>query len=169
MKEKNMSTSPNNAPKLLRYIAFGMLFASVILVILGVYYYQKEDKFLAQCQLITCKVTSIEEKRFGKAYVTLTEVNGNYKPWVHYVEYDPTEEDLGFEEGEIREVYYYTKDPAQSQVKGFFENHLTSFILLIVGFTFMLDFPILLMVTSKITKQRREKGQFGIKDDVISE
>ncbi|HRJ87025.1 MAG TPA: hypothetical protein PK753_15225, partial [Ignavibacteria bacterium] len=100
---------------------------------------------------------------------TLTEVNGNYKPWVHYVEYDPSDEELGFEEGEIREVYYYTKDPAQSQVKGFFENHLTSFILLIVGFAFMLDFPILLMVVSKTKKQRMAQNQFGIKDEVISE
>lgn len=164
-----MSTSPNNAPKLLRYIAFGMLFASVILVILGVYYYQKEDKFLAECKLITCKITKIEEKRLGKPLVTFTEVNGNYKPFTMMMEYDPSDEELNYNEGEIHEVYYYEKDISQSQVKGFFENHLTSFILLIVGFTFMLDFPILLMVTSKITKQRREKGQFGIKDDVISE
>ncbi|MBE2227860.1 MAG: hypothetical protein IAE93_10970 [Ignavibacteria bacterium] len=164
-----MATSPNNAPQLLKYIAFVMLFASVVLIILGVYFYQKEDAFLAECSLIKCRVTSIEEKRYGKAYVTLTEVNGNYKPWVHYVEYDPSDEELGFEEGEIREVYYYTKDPAQSQVKGFFENHLTSFILLIVGFAFMLDFPILLMVVSKTKKQRMAQNQFGIKDEVISE
>ncbi len=64
---------------------------------------------------------------------------------------------------------YYAKDISQSQVKGFFENHLTSFVLLIIGFTFMLDFPILLMVSSKTMKQRRQKEQFGIKDDVVSE
>jgi hypothetical protein len=164
-----MSTSPSNAPRLLRYIAFFMLAASVILVILGVYYYQKEDKFLAECKLITCKITNIEEKRLGKPLVTFTEVNGNYKPFTMMMEYDPSDEELGYNEGETHEVYFYEKDISQSQVKGFFENHLTSFILLIVGFTFMLDFPILLMVTSKITKQRREKEQFGIKDDVISE
>jgi len=164
-----MATSPQNAPKVLKYIAFAMLFASVVLIILGVYFYQKEDAFLEECTLITCKVTSIEEKRYGKAYVTLTEVKGNYKPWVHYVEYDPSDEELGFEEGEIREVYYYTKDPTQSQVKGFFDNHLTSFIMLMIGFAFMLDFPILLFVVARTKKQRMAQNQFGIKDEVISE
>lgn len=164
-----MATSPQNAPNILRYIAFAMLFASVVLIILGVYFYQKEDAFLETCTLITCKVTSIDEKRYGKAYVTLTEVNGNYKPWVHYVEYDPSDEELGFEEGEIREVYYYTKDPTQSQVKGFFDNHLTSFIMLMIGFAFMLDFPILLFVVARTKKQRMAQNQFGIKDEVISE
>jgi len=164
-----MQVKQNNAPQILRYIAFFMLSASVILVILGVYYYQKEDKFLAECKLITCKITSIEEKRLGKPLVTFTEVNGNYKPFTMMMEYDPSDEELGYNEGETHEVYYYAKDISQSQVKGFFENHLTSFILLIIGFTFMLDFPILLMVSSKTMKQRREKEQFGIKDDVVSE
>ncbi len=164
-----MSTSPNNAPKLLKFIAIGMLSASVILVILGVYYYQKEDKFLAECKLITCKITKIEEKRLGKPLVTFTEVNGNYKPFTMMMEYDPSDEELGYNEGETHEVYYYEKDISQSQVKGFFENHLTSFILLIVGFTFMLDFPILLMVSGRARKQQLAKQQYGIKDEVISE
>ena len=164
-----MATSPQNAPNILKYVAFAMLFVSVILVILGVYFYQKEDAFLNECNLIKCKITSIEEKRLGKAYITFTEVNGNYKPFVHYVEYDASESDLGYNEGEVHEVYYYSKDPAQSQVKGFFENHLTSFILLLVGFAFMLDFPILLLVVSKVKKQKMAQNQFGIKDEVISE
>lgn len=164
-----MATSPQNAPKLLKFIAFVMLSASVVLIILGVYFYQKEDAFLNECTLIKCKITSIEEKRLGKAYVTFSEVNGNYKPFVYYVEYDASESDLGYNEGEVHEVYYYSKDPEQSQVKGFFENHLTSFILLIVGFAFMLDFPILLMVVAKTKKQRLAKQQYGIKDEVISE
>lgn len=162
-----MATTGN--PKILKYIAFFMLSASVVLVILGVYYYQKEDKFLNECRLITCKVTEIEEKRYGKAYVTFTEVNGNYKPFKYFVDYDPSDEELGFNENEIHEVYYYEKDTSRSQVKGFFENHLTSFILLIVGFAFMMDFPILLMVSSKTQKQQLAKQQYGIKDEVISE
>ena len=164
-----MSTSPRNAQQILKYIAFGMLSVSVVLVILGVYYYQKEDAFLKECTLITCKITSIEEKRLGKAYITFAEVNGNYKPFLHLVEYDASDEELGYNEGEVHEVYYYSKDPAQSQVKGFFENHLTSFILLITGFAFMLDFPILLLVVSKTKKQRMAQQQYGIKDEVISE
>lgn len=159
----------NNAPQVLKYVAFGMLSVSVVLVILGVYFYQKEDAFLNECKLITCKVTLIEEKKLGKAYVTFSEVNGNYKPFVYYVEYDASESDLSYNEGEVHEVYYYSKDPAQSQVKGFFENHMTSFILLIVGFAFMLDFPIMLMVVSKTKKQRMVQQQYGIKDEVISE
>ena len=96
-------------------------------------------------------------------------MNGNYKPFLHLVEYDSSDEELGYNEGEVHEVYYYSKDPAQSQVKGFFENHLTSFILLITGFAFMLDFPILLLVVSKTKKQRMAQQQYGIKDEVISE
>lgn len=164
-----MATSPANAPKLLKFIAIGMLTASVILVILGVYFYQKEDAFLKQCKLITCKVTKIDEKRQGKAYVEFTEVNGNYKPFTYYVEYDASEDDLDYAEGETYEVYYYASETSRSEPKDFFINHITSFILLIVGFAFMLDFPILLMVSSKTRKQQIAKQQYGIKDEVISE
>lgn len=146
-----------------------MLLASVILVILGVYFYQKEDAFLNQCKLIKCKITSIEEKRFGKANITFKEVNGNYPAFQYYVEYDPSDEELGYNENEIHEVYYFEKDNSRSEVKGFFENHLTSFIFIIIGFSFMLDFPILLMVSSKTKKQQLAKQQYGIKDEVISE
>lgn len=159
----------NKAPKLLKYIAFFMLSASVVLIVLGVYFYQKEDAFLKECKLITCKVTDIEERRLGRPVVTFTEVNGNYPPIKLTREYDPADEELGIEMNETRELYYYKKDVQQSQLKGFFENHLTSFILLIIGFTFMMDFPILLLVSNKSKRQRQEKSQFGIKDEVISE
>lgn len=158
----------NKSPVILKYIAFFMLIASMVLVILGVYFYQKEDKFLNECKLITCKITSIEEKRLGKPVLTFTEVNGNYKPFTLVIEYDPSDEELGYNENEIVEVYLYEKDIQQSEIKGFFNNHLTSFILLIVGFALMMDFPILLMVSAKTRKQQLAKQQYGIKDEVIS-
>lgn len=164
-----MSTSPNNAPKLLKFIAIGMLSASVILVILGVYFYQKEDAFLKQCKLITCKVTGIEEKRLGKAYIEFTEVNGNYKPFKYYEEYDASEDELSFKEGETYEIYYYSADISRSEPKDFFINHITSFILLIVGFSFMLDAPVMFFVVARTKKQQLAKQQYGIKDEVISE
>ena len=159
----------NKSPVILKYIAFFMLTASMVLVVLGVYYYQKEDKFLNECKLITCKITSIEEKRLGKPVLTFTEVNGNYKPFTLIIEYDPSDEELGYNENEVVEVYYYDKDISRSEVKGFFNNHLTSFILLIVGFAMMMDFPILLLVSSKTRKQQLAKQQLGIKDEVVSE
>jgi len=159
----------NNAPQVLKYVAFGMLSVSVVLVILGVYFYQKEDAFLNECKLITCKVTSIEEKRLGKAYVTFAEVNGNYRPFTYYEEYDASEDELDYKEGKTYEIYYYAADVSQSEPKDFFINHITSFILLMVGFAFMLDFPILLLVVSKTKKQRMAQQQYGIKDEVISE
>lgn len=162
-------TKGQGNPLALRYIAYFMLFASVIMVILGVYFYQNEDKFLNECKLIKCKVTSIEEKRRGKPIVTFTEVNGNYKPFTMLIEYDPSDEDFNYVEGEIYEVYYYEKDVSKSEVKDLFNNHITSFILLILGFTFMLDFPILLLVTNKIKKRQQEKQQHGITGTVISE
>lgn len=61
-----MAVQRNNAPAVLKYVAIGLLCASVVLVILGVYFYQKEDDFLKQCRLITCKVTGIEEKKAGQ-------------------------------------------------------------------------------------------------------
>ena len=159
----------NSNPKILKKIAVVMLCVSFGLIIAGVYFYQKEDKFLNQCRLLICKVTEIEEKRFGKAYVTFADVNGKVPPFKYYVEYDASESELGFNENEIHEIYYYEKDPAQSQVKSFFENHLTSFILIIIGVVFIIDFPILLMVSSKTQKQQLAKSQYGIKDEVISE
>ncbi len=158
----------NKSPVILKYIAFFMLTASMVLVILGVYFYQKEDKFLNECKLITCKITSIEEKRLGKPVLTFTEVNGNYKPFTLVIEYDPSDEELGYNENEIVEVYLYEKDIPKSEIKGFFNNHLTSFILLIVGFALMMDFPILLMVSAKTRKQQLAKQQYGIKDEVIT-
>lgn len=146
-----------------------MLGVSCILIVLGVYFYQQEDKFLNSCKLITCKITGIEEKRLGKPKVTFTEVNGNYKPFTLLMEYDPADEELGYNENDVVEVYYYEPDITKSEIKDSFNNHITSFILLIIGFVFMLDFPILFLVTGKIKKRQQEKQQYGIKDSVISE
>lgn len=159
----------NNNVKLLRIIGVCMLGVSCVLIVLGVYFYQQEDKFLNSCKLITCKITNIEEKRLGKPNVTFTEVNGNYKPFTLVLEYDPSDEELGYNENDIVEVYYFEKDIVKSEIKDSFNNHITSFILLIIGFTFMLDFPILFLVTSKIKKRRQVQQQYGIKDTVISE
>jgi hypothetical protein len=163
------SVTPGSNPNILRYIAFFMIFVSMVLVVLGVYFYMQEDAFLKECKLITCKITNIEEKRFGEPVITFTEVNGNYPPFTMLKEYDPSDEKLEYREGETYEVYYYEKDKSRSEVKGFFENHLTSFILIVMGFAFMIDFPILLMVSNKAKKQRQEKLQYGIKEDVVSE
>jgi hypothetical protein len=163
------SGNPQNNVRLLRIIAFCMLGVSCILIVLGVYFYQQEDKFLNSCKLIKCRITSIEEKRVGKAYVTFTEVNGNYKPFTLFFEYDASDSELGYNENDVVEVYYYEKDLSKSEIKDSFNNHITSFILLIIGFTFMLDFPILFLVTGKIKKRQQQKQQFGIKDSVISE
>ncbi len=164
-----MAASSANSPKILKYIAGVLLLASVIMVILGVYFYQKEDNFLKQCNLIACKVTNIEEKPRGKAYVEFTEVNGNYKPFIYYTEYDANEDELGYILGETYEVYYYAADTSKSEPRDFFINHITSFILLIVGFSCMLDFPVLLMVSAKTRKKQLPSLQFGIKDEVVSE
>ncbi len=164
-----MAVQRNNAPVVLKYVAIGLLCASVVLVILGVYFYQKEDDFLKQCRLITCKVTGIEEKRLGKAYIEFTEVNGNYKPFKYYEEYDASESELSFKEGETYEIYYYAADISKSEPKNFFINHITSFVLLIIGFSFMLDAPIMFFVVARTKKQQLAKQQFGIKDEVVSE
>jgi hypothetical protein len=172
--DSNPSITPGSGrkqgnPNILRYIAYFMLLASCVLIVLGVYFYQKEDKFLSECKLLKCRITNIEEKLRGHAIITFKEVNGNYPPFGYIIDYDASESDLSYKVNEIHEIYYYEKDVSKSEIKGFFENHSTSFILIIIGFAFMLDFPILLLVTSRIKKQREANQQFGIKDTVISE
>jgi hypothetical protein len=148
----------NRNPNILRYVAFFMLFASMVLIVLGVYFYMKEDAFLKECHLITCRITNIEEKRVGRATLTFKEVNGNYPPFTYFISYDASEDDLGYEEGDIVEVYYYKQDVSKSEIKDFFINHLTSFILIIIGFVFMIDFPILLFVAG-IAKKKQQNAQ----------
>lgn len=154
---------------ILKVIPFGMLAVSALLIILGVYFYTKENSFLKECKLITCKIINIEEERRGDAYLTFREVNGNYPPFKYNVTYDASESDLEYQLNEIYEVYYYPKDVSKSEINDFFINHITSFVLLIIGITFIIDFPIMLFVFSKVRKQQQAKQQFGIKDTVISQ
>jgi hypothetical protein len=156
-------------PNILKYIAYGMLAVSFVLIVLGVYFYQKEDKFLSECRLITCKIIQIDEPVKGEAVLIFKDINGNAPPFKYDAHYDETESDLAFKQGETYEVYYYAKDPSRSEIKGFFENHGTSFILIIIGFSCLIDFPILLMVSGKAEKQRKQKQQMGITGSVISE
>jgi len=160
----------NRNPKILKYVAFLMLFASMVLIVLGVYFYMKEDAFLKECTLITCKITEIEEKRLGRATLTLKEVNGNYPPFKYYITYDASEDELGYEEGEIVDVYYYKQDISRSEIKDFFTNHLTSFILIIIGFVFMIDFPIMLFVAGIARKKQQNAQPVSIdRTTIISE
>jgi len=54
---------------------------------------------------------------------------------------------------ETYDVYYYSKNPALSEPQGFFVNHGDEFIFLIIGFAFMMDFPIMLFVVSMQRKK----------------
>ncbi len=159
----------NNRFNILRFVAFGMLAVSVLLVILGVYFYTKESAFLKECKLITCRITKIDEEKRGDANLTFREINGNYPPFTYNVTYDASESDLDYHINETYEVYYYQKEVSRSEIKDFFINHITSFILVVVGFAFMLDFPIMLFVISRVRNQQLSKQQFGIKDEVVSE
>ena len=156
---------------ILKFVAIGMLSASVALIILGVYFYTKEDAFLKECKLITCRIIKIEEKRLGRATLTFKEVNGNIPPFEYKVEYDASEDELGYAENEVHEVYYYEKDISRSEIKDFFINHLTSFILIIIGFAFMMDFPIMMFVISMQKKKQAPlaQGYQELRDKVISE
>lgn len=156
---------------ILKFVAIGMLFASVVLIILGVYFYTKEDAFLKECKLIKCRIVKIEEKRLGKATLTFKEVNGNYPPFDYKIEYDASDEELGYAENEIHEVYYFEKDVSRSEIKDFFINHLTSFILIVIGFSFMLDFPVMMFVISFQKKKQApiQQGYQELRDKVISE
>jgi hypothetical protein len=162
-------------PKILRFIAFAMLAVSMVLIVLGIYYYMEKDKRLkAEYKLIKCKITKIEEISRGDVELTLLDISGTYPPFKYYVSYDPSEdelEDIDYRLNEIREVYYYPKDPSKSEMKFFIENYETGFILLIIGIVFLIDFPILLLVSSFGRKQKNEaqSQHYGIKDSVISE
>jgi hypothetical protein len=159
----------NKNVNVLKNLAFFLLGVSFLLVILGVYFYSKEDKFLSQCQLIKCRVIEIEEKHAGNAYVTFLEINGNYKPFTLYFEYDISDEKLGYELNEVYEIYYYSKDVSKSEEKNFFVNHITSFILIVIGFSFMLDFPILLFISNKSQQRKSSDSITDLKNQVISE
>ena len=157
--------------KILRYVAFGMLSVSIVLIVLGVYFYIDKEKELKEYKLIKCKIIKIDEPVRGEAELTFREVNRNYPPFKYFVHYDASEDELDYKINEIYEVYYNEKDTSKNEIKDFFNNYETGFLLIIVGFVFMLDFPILLLVIN-INRKKLAKsgaGNYGIKDSVISE
>jgi hypothetical protein len=162
-------------PRILRIIAFAMLAVSMVLIVLGIYFYMEKDKLLkAEYTLIKCKITKINEYERGEVELTLADVNGNYPPFPYYIHYDASEsdlEDIEYKVGQVREVYYHKKDPAKTEIKSFIDNYETGFILLMIGIVFLIDFPILLLVSSFSRKQQNQaqSQNFGIKGSVISQ
>ena len=160
-------------PKRLKYIAFLMLAVSLVLIILGVYFYMEKDKELkADYTLIKCKITKINEYERGEVELTLDEVNGNYPPFPYYIHYDASEsdlEDIEYKVGQVREVYYHKKDRSKTEIKSFIDNYEASFILLMIGLVFFIDFPIMLFVSAMQKQKLSPETNYGIKGSVISE
>ncbi len=161
----------NKKLSVLKYTAFGMLFASMILIILGIYFYMEKDKELKTYKLIKCKIIRIDEPTRGDAVLTFKDINGNYPAFKYKVHYDASEENLDYELNEICEVYYNDKDVSKSEIKDFVNNYEAGFFLIVIGFVFLLDFPIMLFVIS-VNKKRQNTAtpsQYGIKGSVMSE
>jgi hypothetical protein len=160
-------------PQILKILAFGMLLVASALIILGVYFYMEKDKQLkSEYTLIKCKITKINEYEPGEVELTLAEVNGNYPPFPYYVHYDASEsdlEDIEYKVNQVQEVYYHKKDPAKTEIKSFIDNYETSFILLIIGIVFFIDFPIMLAVSAMQKKKLSPETNYGFKESVISE
>lgn len=157
--------------KILKYVAFIMLTSSVFLIVLGVYFYTEKEKELKTYILIKCKITQIDEPVRGDAVLTMRDMNGTYPPFKYNVHYDASESSLEYEASEIYEVYYNPKDVSKSEIKDFFNNYETGFIMLIIGFVFLMDFPIMLFVINQ-RKKRTVKSSVSyndLKDSVISE
>ena len=160
-------------PKRLKLIAFVMLAASLVLIILGVYFYMEKDKELkSDYTLIKCKITKLNEYERGEVELTLAEVNGNYPPFPYYIHYDASEsdlEDIEYKVGQVREVYYHKKDRTKTEMKSFIDNYETSFIMLIIGLILFIDFPIMLVVAAMQKSKQSPEASYGIKGSVISE
>lgn len=148
-----------------------MLIGSMVAISIGVYYYTEEEKFLDQCKLIKCKVAKIDEAIPGKPVLTLKDISGTYPAFQYNESYDASDEELDYKLNEVYEVYYYPKDVNKSQIKGFVNNHETSFILFIIGIVCLIDFPTMLFVASLQRKKNMaaQTSTYGIKDNVISE
>lgn len=168
-----MYSNRKGNPAILKFIAFAMLAVSMALIGLGVYFYMDKDKELkSDYTLIKCKITKINEYERGEVELTLTEVNGNYPSFPYYIHYDASEsdlEDIEYKLNEIREVYYHKKDPTKTEIKSFIDNYEGAFICLIIGVIFIIDFPILLMVSMMQKKKQQPGADYGIKGTVISE
>jgi hypothetical protein len=157
--------------KILKSIAYAMLSVGIILVIIGVYKYTEKDKFLAQCKILKCKVIKVEEPSRGEVIFTFRDLAGTYPAFTYEDTYDTDGGKPEFKEGDITDVYYYAKDTKLSEPKDFFINYITPFILIVIGFAFFIDFPMMMFVVS-LQKKKMQKNQtttYGIKDSVISE
>lgn len=136
------------------------------LIIIAVYFYVKESAFLDQCKLLKCKVVQIDEPYKGKAILALKDINGNYKQFYYVENYDASEDELEYKLNEVYEVYYYPPDPNRSEMKNFTENHETSFILFIIGLTFIFDIPVLFYV-SNIKKRAQLQQQQSTDSPIV--
>ncbi len=135
------------------------------LIIIGVYFYVKESAFLDECKLIKCRVVNIDEPYKGKAILTLKDINGAYKQFYYVENYDAGEDELDYKLNELYDVYYYPADPNRSEMKSFTENHETSFILFIIGISFIFDIPALFFVSN--IKRKAQLQQQQITDSSI--
>jgi len=161
----------NKNLNILKLVAFGMLSASIVLIVLGVYMYTQREKELKEYKLIKCKIIKIDEPVRGNVELTFRDLNGSYPPFKYFVYYDASEGELEYKLNEILEVYYYEKDVSKSEIKDFINNYETPFIMLVIGFVFLIDFPIMFFVISINKKKlsRSPSQNYGIKDSVISE
>jgi hypothetical protein len=133
---------------------------------------QKDKELKADYTLIKCKITKLNEFERGEVELTLADVSGNHPPFPYYIHYDASEsdlEDIEYKVGQIREVYYHKKDKSKTEMKSFIDNYETSFIMLIIGIVFLIDFPIMLVVAAMQKSRQSPEATYGIKGSVISE
>jgi hypothetical protein len=132
----------------------------------------EKQKELKSYHLIKCKIVDIKEPVRGNVELTFRDISGTYPQFTYFIYYDASEGELEYKLNEIHEVYYYEKDTSKNEIKDFFSNYETSGIMLIIGFVFLLDFPMMLFVVN-LNKKRQLKNAgtdyTSLKDSVISE
>lgn len=141
-------------PKIIFAAGFFCLIVALGLVIPGIYYYTSEQSLIKQTEIITCRISKIEEPKEGYAYLTFEDVTGKKPPFVYLERYDAFDNTLKYRVNEVYEINYNPSSPDDSKVSNYFSLHPVSSPLLFTGAPFLGITPLIFLAGFKARKKK---------------
>lgn len=141
-------------PKIIFAAGFLCLFIALGLVLPGIYFYTSEEKFISQTEIITCRISKIEEPKEGYAYLTFEDVTGKKPSFVYLERYDAFDNTLDYRVNEVYEINYNSASPGDSKVSNYFDLHPVSSPLLFIGAPFLCITPLIFIAVFKARKSK---------------
>lgn len=136
-------------PKIIFGAGFFCLIIALGLVLPGIYFYLEEENYISKTEIITCRISKIEEPKEGYAYLTFEDVAGKKPPFVYLERYDAFDNTLKYRVNEVYEINYNSSSPGDSKVSSYFELHSVSSPLLFIGAPILFITPLIFIAGFK--------------------